>query len=119
MTPVSQIIGIIAAVLTLLVVIEMVRRGNLKERHALWWIIAGVLALIIGIFPDLLDGIADLVGVEVPINLIFFVSIAVLFLVCIQSSSELTSLEEKTRTLAEESALLRQRIDELEKKLSD
>lgn len=119
MTPVSQIIGIIAAVLTLLVVIEMVRRGNLKERHALWWIIAGVLALIIGIFPGLLDGIADLVGVEVPINLIFFVSIAVLFLVCIQSSSELTSLEEKTRTLAEESALLRQRIDELEKKLSD
>jgi hypothetical protein len=48
--------------------------------------------------------------------LVFFVSIAVLFLVCIQSSSELTSLEEKTRILAEESALLRQRIEELEKK---
>ncbi|MDH6208273.1 DUF2304 domain-containing protein [Aurantimicrobium minutum] len=118
MTTVSQIIGIIAAVLTLLVVIEMVRRGQLKERHALWWLVAGILALIIGIFPDLLNGVADAVGVEVPINLVFFVSIAVLFLVCIQSSSELTSLEEKTRILAEESALLRQKIEELEKKIN-
>lgn len=118
MTTVSQIIGIIAAVLTLLVVIEMVRRGQLKERHALWWLLAGILALIIGIFPDLLNGVADAVGVEVPINLVFFVSIAVLFLVCIQSSSELTSLEEKTRILAEESALLRQKIEELEKKIN-
>jgi hypothetical protein len=116
MTTVSQVIGIIAAVLTLLVVIEMVRRGRLKERHALWWLVAGILALIIGIFPGILDGVADTVGVEVPINLVFFVSIAVLFLVCIQSSSELTSLEEKTRILAEETALLRQRIEELEKK---
>jgi hypothetical protein len=114
MTPVSQAIGIFAAALTLIVVVEMVRRGQLKERHALWWLIAGTRALLIGIFPGLLIGVADLVGIEVPINLVFFVSIAVLFLVCIQSSSELTSLEEKTRKLAEESALLRQRIEQLE-----
>lgn len=113
--PIAQIIGILAAALTLIVVIEMVRRGRLKERHALWWLIAGILALIIGIFPGLLIGVAGIVGIEVPINLVFFVSIAVLFLVCIQSSSELTSLEEKTRKLAEESALLRQRIEQLEK----
>lgn len=113
MTPISQAIGIFAAALTLIVVIEMVRRGRLKERHALWWLIAGTLALIIGIFPSLLDGVADFVGIEVPINLVFFVSIAVLFLVCIQNSSELTTLEEKTRILAEEVALLRNQISEL------
>jgi hypothetical protein len=111
MTPVSQAIGIFAAALTLIVVIEMVRRGRLKERHALWWLIAGSLALIIGIFPVLLDGVADVVGIEVPINLVFFVSIAVLFLVCIQNSSELTALEEKTRILAEEVALLRNQLE--------
>lgn len=111
MTPVSQAIGIFAAALTLIVVIEMVRRGRLKERHALWWLLAGTLALIIGIFPGLLDGIAELVGIEIPINLVFFVSIAVLFLVCIQNSSELTTLEEKTRILAEEVALLKDQIE--------
>ena len=116
---ISQILGIIAAGVTLIVVIELTRRGKLKERHALWWLIAGVMALIIGIFPGILDNVAAFVGVEVPINLVFFVSIAVLFLVCIQSSTELTSLEEKTRILAEESALLKRRIEELESQIND
>lgn len=114
MSLISQLIGIAAAALTIIVVVEMLRRRRLKERHALWWLIAGVLALIIGIFPGILDALAHAVGIEVPTNLIFFVSIAVLFLVCIQNSSELTALEEKTRILAEEATLLRLRLDELE-----
>ena len=45
-------------------------------------------------------------GIEVPTNLVFFVSIAILFLVCLQHSAELTQLESKTRALAERVALL-------------
>jgi hypothetical protein len=117
MSPLSHVIGIGAAALTLIVVIEMLRRRRLRERHAIWWLVAGILALIIGIFPSVLEWVSDLVGIELPVNLIFFVSIAVLFFVCIQSSSELTSLEEKTRILAEETALLRIRVGALEKSL--
>lgn len=106
----SNSLGILAAIFTLLVVVEMLRKNRLKERHALWWLIAGILALIIGIFPEILDNVAEFVGVEVPANLIFFASIAILFFACIQNSAELTSLEEKTRTLAEEVALLRQEL---------
>jgi hypothetical protein len=111
----SYIFGILAALLTLVVVVEMLRRGRMRERHAIWWLIAGTLALIIGIFPQTLDWAGNLIGVEVPVNLVFFVSIAVLFLVCIQHSTELTALESKTRTLAERSALQDLRISELER----
>ncbi|MFT2816914.1 DUF2304 domain-containing protein [Leifsonia sp. A12D58] len=114
MSVTSYIFGILAALMTLGVVIEMLRRRRLRERHAIWWLIAGVLALIVGIFPAVLDWAANLVGVGAPTNLVFFVSIAVLFLVCIQHSAELTDLESKTRTLAEESALQDMRIRELE-----
>ena len=114
----SHIIGIGAAALTLVVVIEMLRRRRLRERHAIWWLVAGILALVIGIFPSVLEWVSHLVGIELPVNLIFFVSIAVLFLVCIQSSSELTSLEEKTRILAEETTLMRIRIAALERSAS-
>jgi hypothetical protein len=112
----SYIFGILAALLTLGVVIEMLRRRRLRERHAIWWLVAGVLALIVGIFPSVLDWAASVVGVALPTNLVFFVSIAVLFLVCIQHSAELTVLESKTRTLAEMSALQDMRIRELEQK---
>lgn len=114
MNPSSYVLGILAALFTLGVVIEMLRRRQLRERHAVWWLLAGVLALIIGVFPQVLIWAAGLVGVEVPANLIFFVSIAVLFLVCIQNSAELTTLESETRTLAESVALHELRIRELE-----
>jgi len=114
-TVASYIFGVLSAVLTLTVVIEMLRRRRLRERHAIWWLIAGTLALVIGVFPDTLIWAAGLVGVAIPLNLVFFVSVAVLFLVCIQHSAELTVLEAKTRTLAEKTALLEMRIGELEK----
>ena len=118
MTVASYIFGVVSAVLTLVVVIEMLRRRRLRERHAVWWLVAGTLALIIGVFPPVLVWAAGLVGVAVPLNLVFFVSVAVLFLVCIQHSAELTSLEAKTRTLAETTALQDLRIQALEKALA-
>jgi hypothetical protein len=114
----SYIFGILAALVTLGVVIEMLRRRRLRERHAIWWLVAGTLALIVGIFPGVLAWAADLVGVGLPTNLVFFVSIAVLFLVCIQHSAELTELESKTRTLAEVATLQDLRITELESSLT-
>lgn len=106
MSAATYVLGILSALITLGIVIELLRRRRLRERHAIWWLLSGVLALIVGIFPGLLVWAAGLVGVEAPTNLVFFVSIAILVLVSIQHSSELTRLEEKTRTLAERLASL-------------
>jgi len=117
MTIASYIFGVFSALLTLGVVIEMLRRRRLRERHAVWWLVAGTLALIIGVFPTTLIWAANLVGVAIPLNLVFFVSLAVLFLVCIQHSTELTALEAKTQALAETAALQELRIEALEVQL--
>lgn len=114
----TYIFGIATAVLTLGVVIELLRRRLLRERHAIWWLIAGVLALIVGVFPATLDWAAGVVGIGLPTNLVFFVSIAILILVCLQHSAELTRLESKTQKLAELSALQDLRISQLEEKLT-
>jgi hypothetical protein len=95
----------------------MLRRRRLRERHALWWVVAGTLALIIGVFPQTLVWASQVVGIQIPTNLVFFVSIFILFLVCIQHSAELTNLEDETRMLAEQAALQDLRIRELEAKL--
>lgn len=118
MNPVSYIFGIASAALVLVVVVTLLRRHQLRERHAVWWIVAGTLALVIGVFPDTLVWAASLLGIEVPINLTFFVSIGTLFLVCLQHSAELTRLEAKTRTLAERVALDDLRLRLLEEQLA-
>jgi hypothetical protein len=119
MTVATYILGVVSALITLGVVIEMLRRRRLRERHAVWWLVAGTLALIVGVFPGTLQWAAHLIGVAVPLNLVFFVSVAVLFLVCIQHSAELTALEAKTQTLAETAALQEMRIRALEKAESE
>lgn len=115
----SYILGIVGALLTLGVVIEMLRRRKLRERHAVWWMVAGLLALIIGVFPGVLAWAATLVGITLPTNLVFFVSLFILFLVSIQHSVELTTLEQKTQTLAERAALQDMRIGDLERRLAE
>lgn len=114
MSVTGYVVGIAGALLILVVVIELLRRGKLRERHTFWWLIAGVLSLAVAVFPTSLDWLADLLGVDTPINLVFFVGIVVLFLVCIQQSTELTQSEERIRSLAERAALLDDRIRALE-----
>ena len=117
MSTTAYFLGIISSILALALVIEMLRRRRLRERHAIWWLIAGIMAVIVGIFPQSLVWASNLLGIEVPTNLVFFVSILVLFFVALQHSSELTSLESKTRKLAENVTLLADKVSLLEKKL--
>lgn len=110
MSVASYVFGIVAALLVLVAVFELLRRRRVRERHAVWWIVAGVLALVITVFPQILDAAAGVFGITVPSNLAFFVSIVILFLVSVQHSGELTRLEDQTRSLAEHVAIIEYRL---------
>jgi len=114
MLSVSHIVSAAVAALILIIVIERLRRGQLRERHALWWVLLGVIGLAVTLFPGLLDRLATLLGVGIPINLAFFGAIVVLFFVNVQHAKELTRLEERVRTLAEQTALLDDRLRQFE-----
>jgi hypothetical protein len=102
-------LGANAVLVVFLVVLLRTRR--LREKYAITWIVVALGVGVIGAFPRLVDTIARLVGVQTPSNLLFASALAVLLLVCIQLSAEITTLEEETRTLAEEVALLRLDVD--------
>ncbi len=112
MTLRSYVFGIARSGVLLLVVSRFFAERRLRERHAIWWLVAGTLALDRRNLPRRVDGLSRLLGIDIPINLLFFTSIAILFLVSLQASSELTTLEAKTRILAERVALLEMRTDE-------
>ena len=100
-------LGVIGGVFTLVVLFEMLRRQRLREKYAVIWVVVVGATLTLAIFPGLLTWAADLLGVQVPANLLFFGAIMLLLVISIQLSYEIGRLEERTRTLAEEVALLR------------
>ena len=107
----NLILGLIGSIATLAVLFEMMRRQRLREKYAVFWVIVALFTLLIAVFPGLLFWAADLVGVTVPVNLLFFVASMVLLVVSIQHSYEMGRLEDRTRTLAEEVGLLRMELD--------
>ena len=119
MNPVQYSLGIIASVATFAIVIEMLRRRRLRERHAGWWIVAGLFAIVISVFPTTLRFASELLGFEVPVNLVFFLSLFILFLVALQHSSELTQLESHNRSLVERLIVLELKVKDLAKNTSE
>lgn len=107
----SVTLGIIGSAVVLIALFELLRRQRLREKYAVIWFFVAVAVLAIAIFPGLLSGLADLVGVELPVNLLFFLASLFLLVLTLQHSYELGRLEEKTRTLAEEVGLLRLELD--------
>ena len=94
-------------ILLVLFLIHLMRMRRLREKYAILWLGLAIIITVMGAFPNLVEWLAHLVGVELPSNLLFAAAITVLLGVCIQLSTEITAIEEETRTLAEEVALLR------------
>jgi hypothetical protein len=103
----NVVLGLIGSVVVLVAIVEMMRRHRLREKYAVIWFFVAAGVLTLAIFPGLLTGTAAFLGVQVPVNLLFFVGSLVLLVLTLQHSYELGRLEEKTRTLAEDLALLR------------
>lgn len=106
------------ALVIVALVIEMLRRKKLREKYAVLWLVVGVATLVLAAFPRLLNIVAEYVGVQVPSNLLFAMSILMLLGVCLHLSWEISVVEDETRTLAEEVAILRTQVEALEHRAS-
>lgn len=109
----TYITGIIAALCTFLFVFELLRRGILKEKFAVLWLVVSSGLLLIAIFPSLLAWAARLLGITLPANLLFILAGLILLLVSVQLSFEVSKLDTRVRRLAEDQALLREQVNKL------
>ncbi|MCZ7374213.1 MULTISPECIES: DUF2304 domain-containing protein [Micromonospora] len=92
-------------------IVELLRRRQLREKYGMLWLAVLVVVIPLSLFPRLLDNVAELLGVASGVSLVLFLGIVFLLLVCVHLSWEVSALEEETRTLAEDFALLRAQID--------
>lgn len=109
-------LALVGAVVAVVLIVELLRRRQLTEKYAAIWLLVGGGIIVLAVWPSLLTRASQLVGIQVPSNLLFFGAGLVLLLVCLQLSREASRLEEETRTLAEELALLRQDVAELQRR---
>lgn len=88
-------------------IVRLLRRHHLPARYALLWLCVGAILSFFAAFPGVLDAVSDWMGISYGPTTFFLGAITVLLLIVVHFSWELSRLEERTRLLAEELALLR------------
>ena len=109
-----QIIAIAINFFFLLYTSRLIVKGKLREEYAvIWWICAGVL-LLFSIWSDGLTILSDLLGVQVPTNLIFSALIFVILIYLLHLSRVNSRLQKHVTKLTQEMALLKQKLESIE-----
>ncbi len=108
----SNALPMVAGIGTVSAIVHLLRRRRLREKYAFLWLAVGASVAVVAFFPSLLGTAAAVVGVRTPSNLLFFVSSLVLLVVSVQLSTEVSRLEDETRCLAEEMAMLRAQVEQ-------
>ena len=93
-----QIIIALIILAGLIVLVNLIRKNKLELKYALSWIFLGAGILIFDLFPGLTSFLASLLGIEVPINMLFFLGFC--FSLLIIFSRRVTKLTQELALLS-------------------
>ncbi len=106
-----QIVAIVGSALLFVFVLELLRRRRLAEPYAILWLIASVVLLVLSVWDDLLDSLAELVGIATPANALFVVGFGFVLVLLLSFSSVVSRLTRENKLLAQEVARLSRERD--------
>ena len=103
----AHVIIVIIAVVAFAFVLRLVSMHQLRSKYALLWLVIGFALLPLAILPGALDEFASWLGVRDAPAAFLLLALGFLGAVVVHVTWELSRLEMRTRTLAEDVALLR------------
>ena len=106
-----QIFAIVGSALLFVFVLELLRRRRLSEPYAILWLLASVVLLVLSIWDDLLDSLAELVGIATPANALFVVGFGFVLVLLLSFSTVVSRLTRENKVLAQEVARLNRERD--------
>jgi len=109
-----QVIIAVALIIVLVLICNMIRKNKLDLKYALVWLSVGVIVLILDLFPVTMEIMAKILGVDLPINMLFFLgfcfSLVIIFVLTVMLSAQ----AKKVKRLTQEVALLDKKIEKLQ-----
>ncbi len=97
----------IITITTWIFIARLLRRGQLRAKYSMLWLSIGSVMVVLSVSPEILDRVSDWIGIDYAPATLFLGAIVLLLLIVAHLSWELSRLEDRTRTLAEEIALMK------------
>jgi hypothetical protein len=107
-----SVVAALAALILLVVILELIRSRRLQERYAVLWLITAVTMLVLAVWRDGLAQIADLAGIAYPPSALFVIVSLFILAVLLHYSTVISRLSDQNKILAQRLALLERDVEE-------
>ncbi len=114
-----RVVLIIITLFYLFVILKAIKNRKMQISLSLFWIFTGIILLVAAIFPNLFGYISNLLGFETTSNMIFCITIFLAFYLIFNLTMMLSKENKKTTKLVQEISLLKNKVEELEKKIQE
>lgn len=108
----SLIIGI---VIYFILLVYFIKRESLNLKYTLLWILSGMTMLAVVIFPIIMEEITKILGIVDVTNGLFALMLFFVLIILMSITGIVSKMNERSRKLIQECALLEKRVRELEK----
>ena len=99
-----QLFLFVILVLSMIAILNMIRKKALELKYALAWLFVGVGVILATFFPGLTHVLSEFLGINSPINMLFFLgflfSLVILFLLTIAISRMSKRIKELAQIIA-------------------
>ena len=109
----TRILAVIGSLSLMVIVLWLVRRRSLLEEHTPIWIAIAAGLTLVSVIPGLLQAVTRIIGAWAPSSTLFFLGEACLVVLCLNFAVRLSRAGVQIKTLGQELAILRVRLDEL------
>ncbi|MCX7553950.1 DUF2304 domain-containing protein [Marinicella sp. S1101] len=95
-------------------ILYLVRKGKMHGPYATWWLLVALSAIILSIFPQIIDWVAARLGITYPPTLLLVLSVSMILIRMLTMDMALTRKERKIRRLTQKMAILEAAIEQPE-----
>ena len=117
MTAKFQAFMILGALVLLLIIFVLLKRGKMTVKYSLLWLGLSLALTVFAVCPYVVFVLRDILGVEMPVNLVFMLMFCFVLVVLLSLSIAISQLAEKCKRLTQANAILEKRVRELEEQL--
>ena len=108
---------LIAILVYFALLVLLMRRGSMSIKYSLVWVFAGLIMLILIVWPDILYRFSMLVGISMPVNALYSFIFFCMLIILVSLTAIASGMNEKIKKLTQTQAIMEQRLRELEKKI--
>ena len=116
---IQRIFLILGSIATLVYFISKIRKSKLKINHSIFWVVFGLVLLLLALIPDGVFWISGVLGFQSPSNLIYLIVIFLLTVKLFTTTMRISKLSEQVTALTHALAIQQLKAEDAEKKSMD